>query len=216
MSGLSREGALSRLPDGPVVLVTRVGEATGSKAAAEALACAASETDRAALLVDLNDGRAPRSTLVATTGARALEERLVAHLPKAVVASRGQICHLKLPPDPEGMVAIAVSLPLVRESAAVVHLEPHLLRSVLDEPGIRPTSVLLRADLAKDRALTALAVRDLLARDLRVAILKRPPGWLTARAAQLGAATAGDQAIPAGLRGRLLSTDSQRARCRRP
>ena len=42
---------------GAVVLVTAVGAATGSRAAAAALACAASESDRAALLIDLDGGR---------------------------------------------------------------------------------------------------------------------------------------------------------------
>jgi hypothetical protein len=199
-----------------VVLVARVGAATGSQAVAAALACAGSELDSAALLVDLDDGHAPRSTLVATVGARALEQRLVVHLPDAAVASRGQICHLKLPPGPEGIAAIAATLPLVRESAAAIHLAPHLLRAVLEEPRIRPTSVLLRADLSQDRALTALAVRDLMARGLHVAVLKRPPGWRAARAALFGALSESGQALPAGLRTRLLATDSQRARFRRP
>lgn len=217
MSGVAGEGVFSRSPGGPVVLVAQVGAATGSQVAAAALACAGSEPDSAALLVDLEDGRAPRSTFVATAGARALEERLVAHLPNAAVASRGQICLLKLPPGPEGVAAIATALPLVRESAAVIHLAPNLLRSVLEEPRIGPTSALLRADLKKDRALTALAARSLMASGLQVAVLKRPPGWLAARAALLGALfSASGQALPDRLRRRLLATGSQRARCRRP
>lgn len=203
----------------PVVLVARVGAATGTRAAAAALACSASESDRAALLIDFDDARAPRSTLVATAGARALEERLVAHLSDAAVASRGQICHLKLPPDPQGIAAIAATLPLVRESAAVLHLPPRLLRLVLDEPCIRPTAALFRADLRKDRALTALAARDLMARGLRVAVLKRPPGWLSARAALFGALPEAGEAVPPRIAKRLLwplTTGSRRARFRRP
>jgi len=216
VSEVAGEGVFSHSPDGPVVLVAQVGAAMGSQAAAAALACAGSEPDSAALLVDLGNGRAPRSTLVATAGARALEERLVAHLPNAAVASRGQICQLKLPPCPEGVAAIAAALPLVRESAAVIHLTPNLLRLVLDEPRIGPTSALLRADLKKDRALTALAARSLMAGGLRVAVLRCPPGWLAARAALLGALSASGQALPDRLCRRLLATGSQRARCRRP
>lgn len=171
----------------PVVLMTRVGAAAGSRAAAAALACAASEPDWAALLIDLEDGRASRSTLVATAGARALEERVAAHLPDAAVASRGCFCHLTLPPDPEGLGTAAAALPLARESAAIVHLPPPLLRPLLAEPRIRATGAVLRADLREDRALTALAVCDLIDRGLRVAVLKRPPGWLAGRAALLGA-----------------------------
>lgn len=177
---------------GPVVLVTAVGAASGARAAAAALACAASEPDRAALLIDLDEGRPPRPSLIATAGARALEERLGAHLPAARVASRGQIGQLSLSPDPEGIEQIAAAIPLVRESAGVIHLPPSLLRPVLDEPGIRATAVLLRADLAEAHALTALAVRDLMAKGLRVVVLKRPLPWLTARVALLGALPGAD------------------------
>jgi hypothetical protein len=174
-----------------IVLVTWVGEAAGSRAAAAALACAAAEADRAVLLVELADGRAPRPSLVATAAARGLEERLVSHLPEAGVASRGGICLLRLSPDEEGLARLPAALPLVRDSAAVVHLPPALLQATLAEVGIQPTAALLRADLAHDRALAALAVGDLLARGLRVAVLERPLGWLAARRALLGALSSG-------------------------
>jgi len=176
---------------GPVVLVTTVGAASGARAAAAALACAASEPDRAALLIDLEEGRAARPSLIATAGARSLEERLIAHMPDAAVASRGSLCQLKLPAGPEGIEGIAAALPLVRESVCIVHLPPHLLRPVLAETRIQPTAALLRADLAADRALTALAVRDLIARGLRVAVIKRPLGRLAERAALLGVSGGG-------------------------
>ncbi len=192
----------------PVVLVSRVGAAKGSRAAAAALACAASESDRAALLVDLEDGRVLRPTLIATAGARALEERLAAHLPDATVASRGRICLLKLSPEPESIDALAAVLPLARESAAVVHLPPVLLRAVFGDARIRSTGVLLRADLSEDRALTALAVRDLIARGLRVAALKRPLGRLPARVALQGLAPRGNSLLPARRIERLLEPRS--------
>lgn len=193
----------------PVVLVTRAG-AAGARGAAAALACAASEPDRAALLIDLDGDRPPRSTLIATTGARDLEERLAAHLPDAAVASRGRICRLKLPPEPEALETLAAVLPLVRESAAVVHLAPALLQPALDAPRIQPTAALLRADLTKDRALTALIVRDLIDRGLKAIVLKRPSGWLTERAALLGALPAGDHALPAALCKRLIHVEDRR------
>ena len=170
-----------------VVLVTRVGGAAGSRAAAAALACAASEPDRAALLVDQEEGGPRRSTLVATTGARALEERIAAHLPDAAVASRGCFCRLALPAGPGPVDALGAVLPLARESAAIVHLPPAQLRPLLAEPRIRPTAAVLRADLSADRPLAALVVRDLIDRGLAVAVLKQPPGWLAGRAALLGA-----------------------------
>ena len=48
-----------------VVLATAVGAASGSKAAAAALACAGSEPDRPSLLIDLG-GRAPRPVAAGT------------------------------------------------------------------------------------------------------------------------------------------------------
>lgn len=192
---------------GPVVLVTAVGTASGALAAAAALACAASEPDRAALLVDLDGGRAPRPSLIATAGARALEERLTAHLPEVRVASRGQICQLSLSPDPEGIEQIAAALPLVRESAGVIHLPPSFLRAALEDPCIPATAVLLRADLTEARALTALAVRDLLGHGLRVAVLKHPPHWLVTRAALLGIPP---RALPIRFCKRLLTTDDNK------
>jgi hypothetical protein len=203
-------------------LVTRVGVASGPRAAAAALACAGSEPDRAALLVELDAGRPPRPSLVATSAARELEERLTVHLPAVGVASRGNICLLRLSPDADGIEQIPAALPLVRDAAAIVHLPPALLQPVLAQPRIDPTGALLRADLDQDRALAALAVRDLIARGLHVAVLGRPLAWLAARRALLGALPA-DGPLPARLRERLVeghhretATASPRARCRRP
>jgi hypothetical protein len=191
-----------------VVLVTSVGTAVGSRVAAAALACAGSEPDRAGLLIDLGDTRPPRPSLIATSGARELEERLTAHLPEESVASRGSTCHLKLAGDENGIGQIPAALPLVRDSVAVVRLPPHLLQPALEETRIRPTGALLIVDLTKDRALTALAVRDLLDRDLRVAVLKRPLAWLTARRALLGALPGDANALPPRLAHRLLARGS--------
>lgn len=200
-------GVLETPQPSPIVLVTQVGAASGSRAAAAALAGAGSGPDRAGLMVDLADGRAPRPSLIATAAARELEERLAVHLPRAGVASRGQVCQLKLPPGPEGIERVAGALPIVRGSAAVIHLSPRLLQPALAELRIRPTAALLRADLADDRALTALAVRDLIARGLRVAVLKRPLGWLAARRALLGAPLAAGGGLPTRLCERLLCTE---------
>jgi hypothetical protein len=177
---------------GPLVLVSAVGGASGSKAAAAALACAGSELDRAGLLVDVG-GRPPRPTLVASAGARGLEERLAAHLPALRGAARGQTCHLAVPADESALAAVASAIPLARDSVAVVHLLPTFFRDVLGAPEVRPTGVLLRADLPADRAPAALAVAELVARDLRVAVLKQPLAWIPARRALFGALPADGQ-----------------------
>lgn len=204
MRNSARSPLVSRPQAGRTVFVTGVGTATGSWAAAAALACAGSESDRAGLLIDLGAGRNPRPSLIATAAARELEERLATHLPKTGLASRGWFCHLVLPPDPNGVEQIAAALPAVRDSTAVIHLPPRLVQPALDEPRFRPSAAFLRADLPENRALTALAARELMERGIRVAVLKRPLGWLAGRAALLGALPTGSQALPPRLTERLL------------
>jgi hypothetical protein len=184
------------------VLVSRVGAAEGSLAAAAALACAAADADRAALLVELTDARAPRPALVATAAARRVEERLAAHLPEAPAAARGQTCHLALPADDAGLELLPAALAIVRETTAVVHLSPARLREEIEgESRIEPRAVVLRADLECDRALTGLAVRSLMEWGLPVAVLKRRLSWMPARRALFGVLPA---SAPDGLPGRLL------------
>jgi hypothetical protein len=210
MTDLVRPGALSRPSDGPVVLVAGVGGATGAKPAAAALACAASEADRAALLIDLTDAGLPRPSLIATAGARELEERLAVHMPEAAVASRGRFCRLTLPAGPSGVEQLPAALPLARESAAVVHLPPSLWGQVLMHPQIPASAALVRADLRTDHALTALTVRDLIDEGLRVAVLKYPLPWLAARAALLGALPTSTPGLPAWIHPRLTRSDDKR------
>jgi Transglycosylase SLT domain/D-alanyl-D-alanine carboxypeptidase/Putative Flp pilus-assembly TadE/G-like len=207
---LEREGAFEvERPREPTVVVTRVGGAEGSRAAAAALACAAAEPDRACLLVDLHEGRSPRPTIVASTAARQMEERLAVHLPEAGVASRGQICHLTLPPDESGIAMARAAMAVARDSARVLHLPPRLLQEALEDDGLRPSAALLCADLGTDRALTSLAVGDLYGRGLWVAVLKRPLGWIAARRALSGASPARGGALPARMRSRLLEERGQ-------
>jgi hypothetical protein len=177
------------------VLVSAVGEAEGSRGAAAALACASGEPDSAALLVDMG-GRPPRPTLIASAAAQKLEERLSAHLAGARVAARGQVCQLALGADPEGLDLAAAAATVARESCAVIHLPPELLQEALAHPGLRPSAVLLRAELEDDRALVALVVRDLLARGVIAGVLKHRLSWVAERRALFGALSAGS---PGGL-----------------
>jgi hypothetical protein len=192
--------------DAPTVLVTAVGEAEGARGAAAALACAGADVDLATLLVDLG-GRAPRPTLLASSAAHRLEERLVAHLPQARVAARGQVCHLALPAEGEGLEAASAAVTVARGALAVVHLPPALLQPLLAQGlGPEPSGVLLRADIAADRPLLALVVRDLMARGLAVGVLKRRLSWVAERRALFGALTPdGGGGLPATQLRRLAS-----------
>jgi hypothetical protein len=182
--------ALERAPDSEVVLVTAVGDAEGSRGAAAALACAAADADRATLLVDIG-GRVPRPTLLASSAAHRLEERLVAHLPRARVAARGQVCHLAvLPAEPESFEVASAATTVARDGLVVLHLPPALVQPLLGVGmGARLTGAMLRADVATDRALLALVVRDLRSRGLTVGVLKRRLAWVAERRALFGALT---------------------------
>jgi hypothetical protein len=194
------------LADAPTVLVTTVGRAEGSRGAAAALACAGADVDRATLLVEVG-GRPPRPTLLASTAAQRLEERLAAHLPQVRVAARGQVCHLAVPPEPEGFEAASAAVTAARGALAVLHLPPAQLQPVLGgEAGLKPSGVLLRADLTADRALLALVARDLMARGLPVSVLKHRLSWVAERRALFGAlAPEAQGGLPSHIRRSLLS-----------
>jgi hypothetical protein len=184
------------LKAGPTIVVASVGEAEGARGAAAALACAGADVDTATLFVDLG-GRAPRPALLASAAAQALEGRLGAHLPDAKVAARGQVCHLAVSADADGLVGATAAVSVAREAVAVIHAPPQLLQEALG-CGMRPTGVLLCADLAEDRPLLALVARDLLGRGLAFAVLKRRLHWVAERRAFFGALPAGSQgALPA-------------------
>ena len=184
----------------PLVVVAGVGEAEGSRGAAAALACAGAAVDVATLLVDAG-GRTPRPTLIASAAAQKLEERLAAHLPESRVAARGQVCQMSVSADSEGLDAASAAIAVARGALAVLHLPPDLLQPALGEPGLRPSAVLLRGDLRSDRALIALAVRDLLDRGLQVGVLKRRLTWVAERRALFGVLPPGS---PGGLPERLI------------
>jgi hypothetical protein len=189
------------LGDGPTVLVVGVAGAEGSRGAAAALACAGADADVAGLLVDVG-GRAPRPTLIVSAAAAKLEERLAAHLPQAKVAGRGQVCHLAVPPDAEGLEAASAAVAVARGATAVVHVPPRLFRPALDSGAkLRSTGVMLRADLQRDRSLVALTARELLERELTVGVLKHRLGWVAERRALFGALPSGS---PGGLPERLV------------
>jgi hypothetical protein len=192
--------------DAPTVLVAAVGAAEGARGAAAALACAGADADLATLLVDVG-GRAPRPTLLASAAAHRLEERLVSYLPRARVAARGQVCHLSVPAEPEGMEAASAAVTVARAALAVLHLRPGQLQPLLREGlGPEPSGVLLRADVAADRALLALVVPDLTDRGLDVGILKRRLSWVAERRALFGAlAPNAAGGLPPRLLERLLS-----------
>jgi hypothetical protein len=202
--GAVPEGAFTAPRDGTVVVVSAVGGAEGSPGAAAALSCAGAGVERASLLVHVG-GRVPRPTLIASASAHRLEERLATRLPKLRPAARGEVCHLSVTADEDGLAAAGVAVLVARGGLAVVHVAPDFLQLLLEAPGApRPDAVLLRADLPEARPLVALAVDDLLRRGLRVAVLKRRLGWVTERRAGFGALGSDSGGLPESLVRRLL------------
>lgn len=190
----------------PTVFVTAVGEAEGSRGAAAALVCCGAEADVAPLLVDVG-GRAPRPTLIATAAAQQLEGRLKAHLTGPRVAARGQVCHLAVAADPEGLAVASAAATVAREAGVVLHLPSELLQAALGLESLRPSGVLLRADLDDDRPLVALAVRDLVGRGLATVVLKRRLGWIAERRAHFGVLPPGSAGgLPDRFSRRLIAT----------
>jgi hypothetical protein len=109
-------------------------------------------------------------------------------MPTVRAAARGQVCHLAPPTDPDGFATAATAVTVARGALASIHVPPSELQTLLgDAAAPRFTAALLRADLSADRALLALVVRDLLARGLAVAVLKRRLSWVTERRALFGA-----------------------------
>lgn len=194
--------SFERNPDPPAVAVLAIGAVEGARGAAAALACACSDAGRAALLVEF-EGRAPRPTLLASAAARGLEERLSAHLPAVAVAARGQVCHLAVSADEDGLGAASAAATVARPAASVFALAPAFLQELLGGSGPRLTGVLLRADLGQRRALLALAVQDLRRRELEVAVLKRRLSWIEERRALFGV-LGEESGIPDRIRSRLL------------
>jgi hypothetical protein len=203
--GAARGGAevFEAPPRGTVVVVTAVGGAEGSRGAAAALSCAGSGVERAALLVDVG-GRVPRPTLIASASAHRLEERLAARLPTLRPAARGEVCHLSVAADEEGLAAAGTAVTVARGGLAVVHVPAEHLQALLDAPAPGLDAALLRADLGTDRALVALATEDLLARGLRVSVLKHRLGWVAERRAGFGALGSDSGGLPESLVHRLL------------
>jgi Transglycosylase SLT domain/D-alanyl-D-alanine carboxypeptidase/Putative Flp pilus-assembly TadE/G-like len=169
-----------------LALVTGIREAPGAPALAAALA--AGPAPGGALLLELGvENGERRHTVLASEGARAIEEALSGSLPELRFAARGHACHACLPAEPEALdLAAAALAEIPSETPGVVHIPEPLWQEGLAHPGLRPNGALLRVELPRDRALAALAVRDLRCHRARVKLAKRPLSWVASRRAMAG------------------------------
>ena len=189
---------------GTVVLVTSVGGAEGSRGAAAALSCAGSGIETAALLVEVG-GRIPRPTLIASASAHRLEERLAARLPTLRPAARGEVCHLSVTADGDGLAAAGTAVTVARGGLAVVLVgagpaaaAARLARGAAARCGAAPRRSRRRS------AFGCAGGRRPAGAGLRVAVLKRRLGWVAERRAGFGALGSDSGGLPESLLRRLL------------
>jgi hypothetical protein len=169
-----------------LALVTGIGEARGAPALAAALAAGPARGGSLLLELGAENGER-RPTVLASEGARAIEEALSSSLPELRFAARGHACHACLPAEPEALDLAAAALAEIPPGTpGVAHIPERLWQDGLAHPGLRPSGALLRVELPRDRELAALAVRDLRCHRARVKLAKRPLSWVASRRAMAG------------------------------
>jgi hypothetical protein len=182
----------------PVILATDAGRASGGLAEAAALAVAVGQRDRSAgvLLIEVSrEERRRRPTLLASDPARDLEAALTLAARTDGVVARGNLCWLTLRAA-NGEDPLATMEELLAEPLpcllAVAHLPARQWARALDRPRLGVAGGLVRADLAADRELAALAVAELRSRGLGARVAKRAPGVVGTRRALAGLEPGGD------------------------
>jgi hypothetical protein len=174
----------------PVVLATSVAGAGGGVAAAAAVGVAvAGGEGRGALLIDIEPPSRTRGpTILASEAARGLEDRLRARGGLcAAAAARGHLCYLPLRGGDDAQDEVAGLLERdVRAAVVIVHVPQRMWSAALEDPRLRTTGGLMCAELPADRALVALAVRELQERGLRARVSGRPLGRVASRRALAG------------------------------
>lgn len=197
-----------------------------AEAAALAVAAAAQRDDGVLMVEMASEARPRRPTLLASDSARALEQAVRGADPAARVAARGSLCWLTIAvgvagaargrvgaaagprpqraleaPDSNRAGALAelesiLAAPLPCR-LAVVHLPAELWARALDRPGLAAVGGLIRADIASDRELAALAVAELHCRGLQARVSKRAPGPVAARRSLAGLEAGGERSLRA-------------------
>jgi hypothetical protein len=173
-----------------LILAGSVGGAGGGAALAAAVGVAAVTAERrpaAVLLADLDPPQRPRRpTMLASEPAWELEDALRELGPAfAGAAARGHLCHLALPPD-EGLDRLGELLESRPPATRVLAHVPEGLWATAVDRDLRASAGLLQAELPANRALVALAVRELHERGMRVRVAGRPLGRVASRRALAG------------------------------
>ena len=181
-----------------VVLSAEAGRSSGGLAEAAALAVAvARRSGEGVLVVEVSDEeRRRRPTLLASDAARDLERAARATGVGRPAVARGGVCWLKLPAggeegDPLDGVATLLAAPLPCE-LVVIHLPPRLWAEAIDRGDLAAAAGLVRADLAAERELAALAVAELRVRGMAARVAKAAQGPVAARRSLAGIEAGGE------------------------
>lgn len=152
---------------------------------ASLIGAAMAVNERPVLLAESHAARRRMSGFYSTSLSRSVAEMVKARFPDLNPVTRGPVCHLSLPPGLSQNAAMLDELLeiLPTKGLCLVVTGPAELRELVDGPSVNPDSVLLVSDLAKQRALTALACEDLSRRGIRCRVWKKPLQGMRARLA---------------------------------
>jgi hypothetical protein len=169
-----------------LILATSLGDAKGGVAVAAAVGVAVSHGRSVVLLVEVGAAGARGATMLAAAGAREVEDALRAEGFEDA-AARGRLCWLRLGADDDELERLERALQALPEGAvAIAHLPAARWQAAVGGATPRPSAGLLRADLAPDRALTAMTVMELRAQGIPARVATRAPGRVAARRALAG------------------------------
>jgi hypothetical protein len=181
-----------------LVIATSLGDAKGGVAVAAAVGVALSQTRPAVLVAELGAGGGRGPTMLAAASARELEDALRADGFDRV-AARGRLCWLGLDASDDALGELGRAVDALPEHAvAIAYLPPGLWQRALNGGVQRPSAALLRADLPRDRSLTAISAIELRARGIPVRVAARAPGRVASRRALAGLEAGGSASHRAG------------------
>jgi hypothetical protein len=194
----------------PLVIAAELPGARGGVATAASvavsLAARANAESRSVLMVEARAERGRGPTMLAAEAARRLEHSLGQAGIRA--AARGRLCWLCLDPESDVLGELTIALgAAVDACAAVAHLPGGLWSAALGRADLGVTAGILRADLPRQRSLTALAVRELRDAGVRARVASRAPGPVAARRVASGLEPGGHASVRAGRLARGLLRD---------
>jgi hypothetical protein len=168
----------------PLVIAAELPGAGGGLAAAASVAVSLAATGaagaRGVLMVEAAAERNRGPTMLASEGARRLERALGEAGIQA--AARGRLCWLCLERESSAFEDLTAAVGTAVDARAVVtHLPGSLWRAAVGCAELGVGAGVLRAELPRQRTLTALAVRELRDAGIQARIFSCAPGPVAAR-----------------------------------